>query len=136
MPDHEENPMTTLNDLAPYPTRLSEVTANSLACALAVRAHARQSTINDLDAEPLTGRLYATTVGTIVSDYAVIEMLAKLAAVSVDAADEAAREIWEDWEDGQAVAVGLWQYVAAYGIDPEQVARIAAANRNALKAAS
>lgn len=130
--------MTTLNDLAPWPTRIEDVTANSLAAALAVRAHARQSGLDDMlvDSNEGARRLFALTVGTIVSDYAVIEMLAKLAALSVEAADAAAREIWEDIADGQAVAVGLWQYVAAYGIDPDQVARIAADNWAALKAAS
>lgn len=136
----KETRMTTLNDLAPYPRRVEDVTANSLAAALAVRAHARQSSLDDLlvDSSEAARRLFALTVGTVVADYGVIELLARLGAISVDAADEAAREVWEDWEDGQAVGVGLWQYVAAYGIDPEQVSRVAAGQRAkiAAKAAS
>lgn len=122
--------MTTLDDLAPYPRTVQEVTADTLAKALAVSAHYRQSLLNDPRSELLKGRLFAMTAGTIVSDYAVIELLAALAKhAGVEVADEMARSLWEDWNDGQAVAVGLWQYVKAYDIDPEQVSRLAEKQR-------
>ncbi len=123
-------PKSHLDDLAPYPRTVQEVTADSLAKALAVRAHYRQSKLNDPRSELLKGRLFAMTAGTIVSEYGLIELLAALAKhAGVEVADEMARSLWSDWEDGQAVAVGLWQYVKAYGLDPDEVSRLAAEQR-------
>lgn len=123
--------MTTLNDFAPYPRRVEDVTAESLVKALAVRAHARQRLVHEMDfgSTEQSRRAYAMTIGTIVSEYGVVELLTRLSRLDPEAADAAARDLWGDWEDGQAVAVGLWQYVAAYGIDPEQVSRVAEKRR-------
>jgi hypothetical protein len=120
--------MTELSEFAPYPTREKDVTADSIARNTAVSAFARQQLIDEYmqDNTAHGKRLYMTEIGTLVNQYGVAFLLRELAEVDKDRADRAAKQLWDDWEDGQSVAEGLWQWVGEYGIDQNHVNEVAA----------
>lgn len=106
-----------LNDLAPYPRRESEVTAESLARSLMVQAQANRHRMM-YDRTP-DG---AVSGGNRLIDvYGVVKLLKVLQTVAPDVADEVARDLWSDWEDGATVAEWLHAWLTSAGIDPEQV---------------
>lgn len=109
--------MSTLNDIAPYPTTVDEVTADSLGRYLAVRGWAH-----------LTHRKYATSstdrewvTSEIVDTFGIVSVLRALQAVDEGKADEAAKGVWSAWDDGAAVGEWLHSWLTGYGIDPERV---------------
>lgn len=111
-----------LNDLAPYPRRESEVTAESLVRSLMVQAQAnRHRMFYDRDANG------AVSGGNRLIDvYGVVKLLKVLQTVAPDVADEAARDLWSDWHDGAAVGEWLHAWLLGAGIDPERVNAAAA----------
>jgi hypothetical protein len=119
--------MTDINEFAPYPQREEDVTADSIARSTAVSAFARQQLIDEYmqDNTPKGRRLYMTEIGTLVNEYGGAFLLRELAEADPERADKAAKRLYGDWEDGQAVAEWLWHRVSEYGIDPEQVNRAA-----------
>jgi hypothetical protein len=120
--------MTEINEFAPYPKREEDVTADSVARSLTVSAFARQQLIDEYmqDDTPRGRRLYMSEIGTFVNQFAVAFLIRELAEVNKERADKAAKRLWDDWEDGQSAAEWLWQWLGEYGIDPEQVNRVAA----------
>ncbi|MCU1657043.1 MAG: hypothetical protein JWO57_1699 [Pseudonocardiales bacterium] len=121
--------MTKLSEFAPYPEREEDVTADSIARNTAVSAFARQQLIDEYmqDNTAHGKRLYMTEIGTLVNQYGVAFLLRELAEVDKERADAAAKRLYGDWEDGASVAEWLWEWLGEYGIDPEQVNRVAAA---------
>lgn len=105
-----------LNDIAPYPRRSSDVTAEALARSLSVQALANWTRMTEAPAEQ------AVTAGNrLVDVYGVVKLLKVLQTVAPDVADEVARDLWSDWHDGAAVAEWLHAWLTTAGIDPEQV---------------
>lgn len=106
-----------LNDIAPYPRRESEVTAESLARSLMVQAQAnRHRMIHDRTADG------AVSGGNrLVDVYGVVKLLKALQTVAPAVADEVARDLWSDWEDGATVTEWLHAWLTSAGIDPERV---------------
>ncbi|TYK45195.1 hypothetical protein [Actinomadura decatromicini] len=111
-----------LNDIAPYPRRESEVTAESLARSLMVQAQAnRHRMVHGRDADD------AVAGGNrLVDVYGLVKLLKVLQTVAPDAADQVARDLWRDWHDGAAVWEWLDSWLRAAGIAPERVDAAAA----------
>jgi len=110
-----------LNDIAPYPRSVDEVTAYSLGRHLAVQAwvqrtHRRTAT---------SGTDWEWSTSEIVNLFAIVWLLRALQAVAPETADEAAKDLWLAWEDGGAVREWLWSWLTAAGIDPGQVTAVA-----------
>ncbi|TDD97593.1 hypothetical protein [Actinomadura rubrisoli] len=111
----------TLNDLAPWPATEADVTAESLARYLAVRAQAHQT--HRKTASSPEGREWATSA--TVDMFGLVKLLRILQEVAPETADEAAKGLWSDWQDGAPVDEWLWSWLTEYGIDPEAVNRAA-----------
>lgn len=116
--------MTTnpLNSIAPYPQTETDVTADSLARHLTVQAWAQRT--HRQNATDPTDREWATS--EIVTLFAVVKLLRALQAVAPETADEVARDLWSDWEDGGSVGEWLHSWLRDFGIDPERVNAAAA----------
>lgn len=111
-----------LNELAPYPRRESEVTAESLARSLLVQAQANRHRM-------IRGRAPGDAVAganRLVDVYGVVKLLKVLQTVAPDAADAVARDLWSDWHDGAAVGEWLHAWLSGAGIDPDAVNAAAA----------
>ncbi|WP_329521198.1 hypothetical protein [Spirillospora sp. NBC_01491] len=106
-----------LNELAPYPRTEAEVTADALVRNLAVWAYANRS--RRRAATTAAERDAATA--EIVNLYGIVKVLRALQTLAPDAADEVARGVWRDWEDGAAVDEWLSLWLAGYGIEPSAV---------------
>ena len=128
--------MTALDEFAPWPETEEDVTAEALAKHLAVSAQARIGQIDDLmqDGSEAGQRLYMTTIGLFVNEYGTVRALRALIGVFVDAphhADEVARDLWRDWNDGGSMGERLWHWLSEdYGIDPDEVTEAARQSRD------
>lgn len=115
---------TTPADLAPWPKTEAEVTADSLARFLAVRAYARaewaKANVDDSHAHHLASDAIAADLATVV-------LLEALSHVDEDQATLVAQSMWHVWKDGGEVREGLWWRLRDYGIDPEQISQLARA---------
>lgn len=111
--------MTTnpLNTIAPYPVHESEATADALARNLTVVAQLNWRRM--LDTETAEETRAATNL--MVNLFGIVKVLKALQAVAPETADEVARDLWSDWEDGGAVGEWLHSWLRDFGIDPEQV---------------
>jgi hypothetical protein len=134
--------MTSLNDLAPYPTRVEDVTADSLARHFTVQAaaHAHDASVMCREATTAGGNAnwgpYNELVEHLFVEFGVVLLLRTVAHKDVDQADELARDLFSQW-DAADLHDWLFEWMVEYGIDPEQVKALAAADRSeTLKAAS
>lgn len=110
-----------LNDIAPYPRSVDEVTAYSLGRHLAVQAwvqrtHRRTAT---------SGTDWEWSTSEIVNLFAIVWLLRALQAVAPETADEAAKDLWLAWEDGGALGEWLHAWLVGFGIDPARVDAVA-----------
>ena len=118
--------MTEIDDFAPYPNQ-ETATADSLARHLAVIAKAEERMLKNRPADDdkaALGRWY-DDAGRMCADYAIVRLLRDFARVAPKAADEAARALVGDWEDGEAIPMHLWDWLHGYGISPEGVEQFA-----------
>jgi hypothetical protein len=111
-----------LNDLAPYPRRESEVTAESLTRSLMVQAQANWH--RTLNAGPAAENHPATN--RLIDVFGIVKLLKALQAIAPDTADEVARDLWSDWRDGAAMGEWLHAWLVDAGIAPERVDAAAA----------
>lgn len=116
--------MTTnpLNTIAPYPSRESEATADALARNLTVVAQLNWRRM--LDTETAEETRAATNL--MVNLFGIVKVLKALQTVAPETADEVARDLWSDWEDGGSVGEWLHSWLRDFGIDPERVNAAAA----------
>jgi hypothetical protein len=107
-----------IDDLASYPTREEEVTADRLARYYAVHAQRRLDRIG----VPGTSveRETIEVVG-YVHEYALVSLLRDFRAANEYCADRAARSIWRALDAGEMTGELLWEWLLEYGIDPEQL---------------
>ena len=106
-----------LNDVAPYPRTEQDATADALARNLTVVAQMNWRRM--LDTEKAEDTRAATNL--MVNLFGIVKVLKALQAVAPATADEVARDLWSDWEDGGAVGEWLHSWLRDFGIDPEQV---------------
>ena len=116
----------SLNDLAPWPQTEASATADAVAKSITVGAFARDRYIQTLNT---TDEKWATQVGLLVNEFAVVWLLKFLADFHPDVADDAARLLWSHWEDGGVIPELLWDWLAKWKINPEQVAEVAERQR-------
>jgi hypothetical protein len=107
----------TSSNLAPYPTRVEDVTAHKLARHLAVEAQRTLRTTMD------TADVNRDAMARLVYGWGVVFLLRGLQDRTGDTvADAVAQDLWEAWEDGSGLGEWLWEWLTEYGIDPEAVA--------------
>lgn len=111
-----------LNDIAPYPRHEAEATADALARNLTVVAQFNWRRMLDTD----TGEDTRAATNLLVNLYGIVKVLKALQAVAPETADEVARDLWADWQDGGALGEWLHAWLRDFGIDPEQVNAAAA----------
>lgn len=111
-----------LDDIAPYPRRESEVTAESLSRSLMVQAQANWHRM--LNAGPAAENRAATS--RVIDLFGIVKTLRALQAVAPGAADEVALDLWSDWRDGAALGEWLNAWLVDAGIAPERVDAAAA----------
>lgn len=115
----------TLNDLAPYPDDLSEVTAKRLAdynAALGLHEHYLRMKLDGLtDGNAWKVALYNSRTSWAVS--LLLRMLSHHAGA--DVADVVARRLWLCWDDPQDCEEQLREWVSKAGIDPAVLAEMA-----------
>lgn len=103
--------MTALDQIAPYPARESDVTAQSLSMSLAARAYAAYWCLPDNPAGSLEAALVAQTCG-------VIYLLRDVAdREGTDIADGLARYLWRDWTDLGGLGLDLLARLEDAGIE-------------------
>lgn len=108
--------MSTVKQVAPYPTTADEVTATGLARHLTAAAHSRQPLLFDPERSWAFNEAFGSAY---VAEYATAALLRALVAVDQQRADEVARDVWESWEDGGDVGEHLREWLTEYGIDPD-----------------
>jgi hypothetical protein len=111
-----------LNDIAPYPRREADATADAMARNLTVVAQLNWRRM--LDTETAEDTRAATNL--LVNLYGIVKLLKALQAVAPETADEAARDLWADWQDGGALGEWLHAWLTEFGIAPERVDEVAA----------
>jgi hypothetical protein len=127
--------MSSLEKFAAYPTSEQDVTADKLARISAVQAQASWSRIfpllhakNEAKGKPNAkdaDDIHYLTMANAVAEYTVVHLLRTLQEHAPEKADEVARDIWGTWEDGGAVGEWVWEWLAGYGINPDEVSAAA-----------
>ena len=106
-----------LNDIAPYPRRESDATADALARNLTVIAQSNWRRMLDTE----MGEDTRSATNLLVNLYGIVKLLRALQAVAPETADEVARGLWGDWQDGGVLGEWLHAWLTEYGIAPERV---------------
>lgn len=119
----EGEPMSKnpVNDIAPYPRREADATADALARNLTVVAQLNWRRMLDTE----TGEDTRAATNLLVNLYGIVKVLKALQAVAPETADEVARDLWADWHDGGAVGEWLHAWLVGFGIDPARVDAVA-----------
>jgi hypothetical protein len=107
----------SLNDIAPYPRRESDATAEALARNLTVVAQFNWRRMLDTE----TGEDTRSATNLLVNLYGIVKVLKALQAVAPETADEVARDLWGDWQDGGVLGEWLHSWLEGFGIDPVRV---------------
>lgn len=117
--------MGYIDDVAPYPKREEDVTAVALARHLACQVQA--------DIARSLGHYYQGSgdrqgahdfgllVGRLTGRWGCLRLLRALIEHAPDHADEVAKQLWCDWNDGSSPPEFTWEWLTEYGIDPERV---------------
>ncbi|MFG1683572.1 hypothetical protein ACGFNP_25610 [Nonomuraea sp. NPDC049269] len=115
----------TLNDLAPYPDFLSQVTAEGIArhnAVLALEEHHLRMKLNGLvDGHAWKEALRASRTGWAVA----LLLRALIEHAGSEVADDVARALWKDWDDSQDFAPQLARWVSEAGVDPAVLVEMA-----------
>ncbi|MFG2001729.1 hypothetical protein ACGFNU_21515 [Spirillospora sp. NPDC048911] len=116
-----------LDEFARCPQTTTDVTAESLTRHMAVSAQRRVIIIDRLmeDTSPAGQLRYMDAIGLLVGEFSVVKLLRALSEHAPGMADEVAKDLWGDWEDGGAIGEWLWEWLAEYGIDAAQVSKVA-----------
>jgi len=114
----------SLDDIAPYPTRLEDVTAEAMAKHFAAftQLHFRVAMDHHDRDEAME------SMKSVVSYYGITFLLRELEErAGSHQADEVARTLWEDWDAGSGLGGEIWEWLRdEYGVAPEKVNEIAA----------
>ena len=117
--------MITLDEIAPYPEREEDVTAEAMAkhyTAFAQMHHRRIALILHSDNSE-----WIKSIGFVTAHYGIVYLLRELEErAGAKQADEVAKRLWADWEDGSGLGERLWEWLTEYGVDPEAVNKVAA----------
>lgn len=115
----------SLDDIAPYPKRVEDATAEVMATHFAALAqlhfHLGHNDPNQRNAEE--------SFRAFVSFYALAFLFRAIEATGLHVADRVARALWESWEHPHTLGPDVWAWLEEYGIDPEKVNAISAGMR-------
>jgi hypothetical protein len=107
-----------IDELAPYPKREEDVTAEGLARYYAVLAERRLGRIglpgNSVEAETIEVLGY-------VHEFALAGLLRSFVVADEYAADRAARAVWRALDAGEMTGEQLWEWLTGWGIDPDRL---------------
>lgn len=113
----------TLDDIAPYPKRMQDVTADGMArhWAAFVQLHYRMS-VEHPDRDKAK-----ESIGWVTAYYGVTYLLRELQEhAGVRQANEVARTLWAEWDAGSGLGVDIWNWlVDDYAINPAEINEIA-----------
>ncbi|MFF4417016.1 hypothetical protein ACFYY8_31230 [Streptosporangium sp. NPDC001559] len=114
--------ISSIEEIAPYPERAEDVTAEVMAKHFAAFAqlHFRLGQ-DDPDRDKA-----AESSRAFVSFYALTLLLREIEAAGVRVADRVARTLWEAWQHPHTLGPDIWGWLEEYDIDPEAVNKIAA----------
>jgi hypothetical protein len=117
-----------IDELAPYPKREEEVTAEGLARHLAAQcqwlllrmdeALHEVSRTTDRDRRDDKHAVWSFTMQSFVAKWAVVYLLRELPSTE---GDRLAREIWCAWNDGAHLGETVWEWLTEWGIDPDRL---------------
>jgi hypothetical protein len=110
--------MTTTRNLAPYPSRAEDVTADNLSKHWTVCAQ------RDFLATQEAADLDRNLMAKFVYEWSVVFLLREVQErAGTTTADRLARDLWEALNDGSHLGECLWEWLTEYGIDPATVNR-------------
>lgn len=118
--DRTGDPVTTFEDLAPYPDSDAEGAAEKLARNYSVLAQANY----ERSLEGATPEIRREGMTWLLGMYSVVSLLRFLSDFHKDVADDAARELLEDLASPHCLGPQIYEWLTEYGIDPEQVLAI------------
>ncbi len=114
-----------LAELAPYPQRLDQVTAEAMAKHYAAFAQMHNHMVTALIATSDRDQ-WTKSIANVVAYYGVTYLLRELEErAGTKQADEVARLLWSAWQEGSGVGIDLWEWLTEYDIDPEAVNEVA-----------
>ncbi len=118
------DPRPSIADLAPYPEREEDVTADGMAryWAAFCQLHHRMA-MDHPDRDKAMKSL-----GMVVAYYGVTYLLRELEErAGTRQADEVAKILWSEWAAGSGIGSDVWLWLTdEYDIDPHRINRIAA----------
>lgn len=111
----------SIEHLAPSPERVEDATAEGLAKQYAAFAHLNFRLGLDHPNRDKANQ----SMGMFTSFYAIAFLCRQLKDADVELGDRVARDLWEAWDNPHTLGPDVWAWLTEYGIDPEQVNRIA-----------
>jgi hypothetical protein len=112
-----ETPVTTFEDLAPYPDSDAEGAAEKLARNYTVLAQA--NFVRSMDGA--TPEIRHQGTANLIGMYSVVLLLRFLSDFHRDVADDAARDLLEELDAPESIGPQIYQWLTEYGIRPERV---------------
>lgn len=112
------------DEYAPYPTSSDEATAEALAKHFTALACRREGIVS----ESLRSRDgdFGEQVGYLVDEYAIAFLLHALIEHAPQAADQVARQLWEDWEVGSRIPDQIWEWTVRHRLPHDEIFETAA----------
>lgn len=119
--------MSKLNDFAPYPDTEETATADAMTRNALVSSWINSTLAGSAlrERRPDMDRLAAMFNEAATEQFDVAFLLAELAKVAPERAEEVAREMWQHRFDGVVVHELTWERLAAVRINPDEVATAA-----------
>ena len=118
--------MNALDQIAPYPRSVEKVTAEAMAKHYTAYVQMHYQRAMNLLRLPEQQEEYKSSVNQVTQGYGVLYLLRELEErAGTTQADEVARLLWQQWEDGEGLADDLWVWMAEYDIDPAAVNNVA-----------
>lgn len=112
-----------LDGIAPYPRRGRDVTAEAIIKHYA--AFGLMHSFIALNAASALDPQFKKSIAHSVSSFTTVYLLREIVLTSPERANAIARDLWMNWEGGE-LGEWLWEWLAAYGIDPAPIEGIAA----------
>ncbi|WP_068922151.1 hypothetical protein [Planobispora rosea] len=111
--------MSAIENIAPYPERAEDVTAEVMAKYFTVFAQLNWRMGMDHPSRDQA----AESSSRFVAFYAIAYLLREQPARE---GDRVAKSLWESWENPHTLGPDVWNWLVEYDIDPETVNKIAA----------
>ena len=121
-----------LNDIAPLPKTEEDVTAERIARHLTAQAFLTGDSTFKAGrealapgAEPEKLRAYVNAITRLTDQFSTVFLLRALSEHAPDKVEEVALRLWECWQDGGVMPELLYDWLEAYGVDPDEFEKAA-----------